>query len=85
MPFFCCITGGSAEYCYTFLKGRKIIIKKAAFIRGQVALKKLGRFYVQGLTLLIQAKHGLIACKLFSGLQVKDGILFMLNRTGEFS
>lgn len=72
------------DYCYTALNGKKIIIKKATFIKDWVTLPKLGQYHVQGLTLLVQAKHGIIACKLFAGLRAKDSISFILKRKGEF-
>jgi hypothetical protein len=46
-------------------------------------MPKAGQYHVQGLTLSIQAKHGIIACRLFSGLRFKDSILFLLHRKGE--
>ena len=73
------------DYCYTFLNARKIVIKKAAFINSQAALLKFGQFHIQGLRLLIQAKSGIIVCKMFSGLGVKDSILFVLKRRGNFT
>jgi methionyl-tRNA formyltransferase len=73
------------DYCYTALKGKKIIIKKATFIKDHVILPKLGQYQVQGFTLLVQAKNGMIATKMFSGLQVKDSILFILKRKAEFN
>jgi methionyl-tRNA formyltransferase len=72
------------EFCYTFLSGKKIEIKKADFINSRFALTKLGQYYVQGLTLFIQAKVGVITCKLFSGVRIKDSFLFILKRKGDF-
>jgi methionyl-tRNA formyltransferase len=73
------------DYCFTLLNARKIVIKKAAFINSQAALLQFGQFHLQGLTLLIQANSGIIACKLFYGLGVMDSILFVLKRRGNFT
>jgi len=70
------------DYCYTFLNGKKIVLKKASFIYGRKIATRVGRFCLQGLTILIQAKNGIIACKLFSDLRFRDSLLlfFLKNR-----
>lgn len=73
------------EYCYTFLGDKKIVLKKAAFLKSHVTLPMLGQYQVRGLALLVQAKHGLIGCSLFSELKFKDSFLFMLKRSGKFA
>jgi methionyl-tRNA formyltransferase len=72
------------DYCHASINGRKIEIRKAEFIDGQTADAKAGQYQVKGLTLSIQAKRGVIACRLFSGFGVKDSILFLLHRKGGF-
>jgi hypothetical protein len=73
------------DYCHTFLNGRKIVIRKSVFINNKVVLPRLGQYQVQGLTLMVQAKLGMIACRLFSGIRFKDSILFIIKRSGVFS
>ena len=72
------------DYCYGVLNGKKIAIKKAVISMSRVDFSDSGQFHVQGFTLLIQAKCGIIACRLFSGLRFKDSILFTLRRNGVF-
>jgi len=72
------------DYCHTSLNGRKIEIRQAGFIGSQVADSRSGQYQVKGLTLSIQAKNGIITCRLFSGLRFKDSILLLLNRKGGF-
>jgi methionyl-tRNA formyltransferase len=72
------------DYCYTFINGKKIVIKKAGFNNSQAVLPKAGHYQVRGITLCIQAKLGTIDCGLFSGLLLKDSLLFLLKRKGNF-
>jgi len=72
------------DYCHTFLDGKKIVIKKSTFINNKVVLPRLGQYQVRGLTLVIQAKPGIIACRLFSGLRFKDSLVFLIKRSGVF-
>lgn len=72
------------EYCYMFLQGKKILIKKATFTRTLEGLREAGRYHVQGFTVRIQAQSGGIACTLFSGMRFRDSLYFLLNRSGTF-
>ena len=73
-----------ADYCYTYLNGRKVELKKAVFIESRRTSPVLGSYHVQGLTLSIQARCGIITCSLFSGLRCWDSIYFILHRKGNF-
>jgi methionyl-tRNA formyltransferase len=73
------------DFCYTVFNGKKIAVKNAAISKSKIDFSHTGQFHVQGFTLLIQAKRGIIACRLFSGLGVKDSILFILRRNGLFA
>ena len=72
------------DYCYTLLNGRKIIIKKAVCIDIPATSAQSGQYHVHGRTLMIQAKSGVIASRLFSGIRFKESIFLFLRRKGNF-
>jgi hypothetical protein len=72
------------DYCFTYFGNKKIVLKKGCLSRCHEDMQVVGRYFVQGFTLYVQANSGVIACRLFSGVQFRDSLLFMLKRKGTF-
>jgi methionyl-tRNA formyltransferase len=71
-------------YCYFFLDGRRIEIRKAEFIRDQKIQPglKIGQFKVKNLQVFIQAKDGIIKSRLFKDIDAASSIKLFFARFG---